>query len=879
MTGNEIREKFLTFFKKNNHTIIEDSSLIPQDDPTLLFTNAGMVQFKRVFMGEEKRDYTRATTCQRCVRAGGKHNDLENVGHTARHHTFFEMLGNFSFGDYFKEEAIQMAWEFLTVDLGLPKEKLWISVFEDDDEAFSLWEKIEDLPKGRIVRLGEADNFWAMGDTGPCGPCSEIHIDQGPEVGCGRSDCKMGCECDRYLELWNLVFMQFYRDETGKMTPLPKPSIDTGMGLERVTAVVQGKQTNYDSDLFTPIISSISTLCSKPYGEDKRVDTAMKVIADHCRATAFLVADGMLPSNEGRGYVLRRIMRRAVRFGRSLGLERPFLAEITAEVVKNMHQAFPHLSEAADLLVKVVHNEEERFRETLDNGLVMLNTEIKRLQKEGGASIPGDFIFKLYDTYGFPVDIVRDVALEQELTIDEPGFTRAMEEQRSQSKKSWKGGSLAVMSAGVKKLVNEGHKTAFVGYKTHRKNSIIKGLIDHAGETVLKATQGESVSIFCPETPFYAEAGGQIGDQGEVSGPNGKAKVVDTVVVADGIILHEAEIIEGDLSIDDQVELKVMEGRRQRIASNHSATHILHAAMKSVLGDHVKQSGSLVTPERLRFDFTHFSPITQKELIRIEKLANEEIRANSPLNTEMLEKEEAIQSGAVALFGEKYGDKVRVVSIGNFSKELCGGTHVRATGEIGLLKITAETSIAAGVRRIEAVTGPEAINIFQSREMQLAELATLLKVPAENLGIKIEKLLSAQKELEKEVSRLTAKLTLGDIDGIINNAKMVGDIRVVISRVVLDSPKTLREMGDKIRDKLGSGIVVLGGEYQGKAALLAMVTKDLTGTYKAGNIIKEVSALVGGSGGGRPDMAQAGGPNPDKLNDALGAVFDIVLNQ
>jgi alanyl-tRNA synthetase len=887
MTGNEIREKFLTFFKKNNHAIIEDSSLIPQDDPTLLFTNAGMVQFtnagmvqfKRVFMGEEKREYTRATTCQRCVRAGGKHNDLENVGHTARHHTFFEMLGNFSFGDYFKEEAIQMAWEFLTVDLSLPKEKLWISVFEDDDEAFSLWEKIEDLPKGRIVRLGEADNFWAMGDTGPCGPCSEIHIDQGPEVGCGSPDCKMGCDCDRYLELWNLVFMQFYRDETGKMTPLPKPSIDTGMGLERVAAVVQGKQTNYDSDLFTPIISSISTLCSKPYGKDKRADTAMKVIADHCRATAFLVADGMLPSNEGRGYVLRRIMRRAVRFGRSLGLERPFLAEITAEVVKNMHQAFPHLSEAADLLAKVVHNEEERFRETLDNGLVMLNTEIKRLQEEGDVSVPGDFIFKLYDTYGFPVDIVRDVALEQNLTIDEPGFTRAMEEQRSQSKKSWKGGSLAVMSAGVKKLVNEGHKTAFVGYKTHRKNSIIKGLLDHAGEAVLKATQGESVSIFCPETPFYAEAGGQIGDQGEVSGPNGKAKVVDTVVVADGIILHEAEIIEGDLSIDDQVELKVMEGRRQRIASNHSATHILHAAMKSVLGDHVKQSGSLVTPERLRFDFTHFSPITQKELIKIEKLANEEIRANSPLNTEMLEKEEAIQSGAVALFGEKYGDRVRVVSIGNFSKELCGGTHVRATGEIGLLKITAETSIAAGVRRIEAVTGPEAINIFQSREMQLAELATLLKVPAENLGAKIEKLLSAQKELEKEVSRLTAKLTLGDIDGIINNAKLVGDIRVVVSRVVLDSPKTLREMGDKIRDKLGSGIVVLGGEYQGKAALLAMVTKDLTGTYKAGNIIKEISALVGGSGGGRPDMAQAGGPNPDKLNDALGAVLDIVLNQ
>ena len=830
-------------------------------------------------MGEEKREYTRATTSQRCVRAGGKHNDLENVGYTARHHTFFEMLGNFSFGDYFKEEAIEMAWEFLTVDLGLPKEKLWISVFEDDDDAFALWEKIEGLPKGRIVRLGEADNFWAMGDTGPCGPCSEIHIDQGPEAGCGSPDCKMGCECDRYLELWNLVFMQFYRDETGKMTPLPKPSIDTGMGLERIAAVVQGKLTNYDSDLFTPIISSISTLCGKPYGEDKLTDTAMKVIADHCRATAFLVADGMLPSNEGRGYVLRRIMRRAIRFGRSLGLEKLFMADITAEVIKTMKGPYPHLAEAANLLAKVAKNEEERFRETLDNGLAMLNTEIDRLQKEESATVPGDFIFKLYDTYGFPVDIVRDVAFEQGLQIDEPGFNRAMEEQRTQSKKSWKGGSLALMSTGVKKLVNEGHKTGFVGYKTHRTDSIIKGLLDHAGELVSKATQGESVSLFCPETPFYAEAGGQIGDQGEIAGPNGKAKIVDTVIAADGIILHEAEITEGSLAIDDRVELKVMEGRRQRIACNHSATHILHAAMKSVLGGHVKQSGSLVTPERLRFDFTHFSPITREEIVKIEKIANEEIRANTPLDTEMFEKEEAIKSGAVALFGEKYGDKVRVVSIGNFSKELCGGTHVRGTGEIGLVKITAETSIAAGVRRIEAVTGPDAINIFQAQEVQLAELATLLKVPTENLGTKIEKLLSAQKNLEKEVSRLTAKLTLGDIDGIINGAKMVGNTRVVVSRVVLDSPKTLREMGDKIRDKLGSGIVVLGGEYQGKAALLTMVTKDMTGTYKAGDIIKKVSALVGGKGGGRPDMAQAGGPYPDKLDEALKAVYEIVKNQ
>jgi len=878
MTGNDIRSQFLTFFAANNHTIIESSSLIPQDDPTLLFTNSGMVQFKRVFMGEEKRAYTRASTCQRCVRAGGKHNDLENVGHTARHHTFFEMLGNFSFGDYFKEDAIRMAWEFLTVNLGLDKEKLWVSVFEDDDEAFALWEKIEDLPDGRIVRLGEADNFWAMGDTGPCGPCSEIHIDQGPEVGCGREECAIGCDCDRYLELWNLVFMQFYRDETGKMTPLPKPSIDTGMGLERVAAVLQGKYNNYDSDLFTGLINRIAALSSKSYGEDARVDTAMRVIADHSRATAFLVADGMLPSNEGRGYVLRRIMRRAVRFGRSLGLERPFLAEITAEVVKTMGRAYPHLTESANLLNKVVNNEEGRFRETLDNGLVMLSNEISRLQKGGKSVVTGDFIFKLYDTYGFPVDIVRDVALEQGLSIDEPGFARAMEEQRSLSKKSWKGGALAAMLPGVKKLVDQGHKTGFIGYKSHRSKSLIKGLIDHEGESVSTVSQGERISIFCPETPFYAEAGGQVGDQGEITGPNGRARVLDTIIAADGLILHEAEVTRGSFSLDDQVELRVMEGRRQRIACNHSATHILHAAMKSVLGDHVKQSGSLVTPERLRFDFTHFSPITPEELDKIEKIANEEVRANTPLDTEMLDREEAISSGAVALFGEKYGDKVRVVSIGGFSKELCGGTHVRATGEIGLLKITGETGIAAGVRRIEAVTGPDAFAIFQEQEHHLAKLAGLLKVPVENLETKIEKLLSANRDLEKEVSRLTAKLTLSDIDNIIKNAAVVDSIKVVAARVFLDSPKTLREMGDKIRDKLGSGIVVLGGEYQGKAALLAMVTKDLTGAYKAGDIIKKVSVLVGGSGGGRPDMAQAGGPHPDKLDDALGAVSEIVAS-
>jgi alanyl-tRNA synthetase len=670
--------------------------------------------------------------------------------------------------------------------------------------------------------------------------------------------------------------MQFYRDETGKMTPLPKPSIDTGMGLERIAAVVQGKLTNYDSDLFTPIINHIAALCKKPYGEDKRIDTAMKVIADHCRATAFLVADGMLPSNEGRGYVLRRIMRRAVRFGRSLGLEKPFLAEISAEVVKSMHGAYPHLSETSELLVKVVNNEEERFRETLDNGLAMLHNEITRLQNNGDDVVQGGFIFKLYDTFGFPVDIVRDVAMEQGLSIDEAGFNVAMDEQRTQSKKSWKSTGLETMTAGVKALVDDGHKASFVGYAGHHAQSVISGMINASGDPADSAQQGETVSIFCPETPFYAEAGGQIGDEGEITGPNGSARVLDTVTVADGLVLHECEVTQGSLSVDDKVKLDVAEGRRQRIASNHTATHILHAAMKKVLGDHIKQSGSLVSPERLRFDFTHFSPITPEELTRIETLANEEIRANTVLNTDMLEREEAIQSGATALFGEKYGDQVRVVSIGDFSKELCGGTHVMATGEIGLVKVTTETSIAAGVRRIEAITGPQAFKRYQDHENQLEKLAILLKIAPDKLDSKIEKLLLSQKDLEKEVSRLTAKLSLSDLDSIIDNGQMVGEVKVVAAKLALDSPKTLREMGDKIRDKVGSGVVVLGGEYQGKATLLAMVTKDLTDRLKAGAIIKDVSKLVGGSGGGRPDMAQAGGPYPDKLDEALAAVPGIV---
>lgn len=879
MTGNDIRKRFLTYFAAKGHTVVESSPLVPHDDPTLLFVNAGMVQFKRVFMGEDKRDYVRAATSQRCVRAGGKHNDLENVGYTARHHTFFEMLGNFSFGDYFKKDAIHYAWDFLTKEIGLDPQKLWVSVFEDDDEAFGLWEKVKELPQGRIVRMGEKDNFWAMGDTGPCGPCSEIHIDQGVEAGCGRPDCKLGCDCDRFLEIWNLVFMQFNRSEDGTMTPLPKPSIDTGMGLERIAAVTQGKFTNYDSDLFAGIIAAIAKAAGVQYGEDAAVNTALRVIADHSRATTFLVADGVLPSNEGRGYVLRRIMRRAIRFGRSLGLKKPFLTGVTEAVIGEMGEAYPHLHGARELLAKVVHNEEVRFLETLDNGLAMLHQEMKRLQEVGEKAVAGEFIFKLYDTFGFPVDIVKDIAIEKGMLADEAGFNAAMEVQRNQSKKSWKATSLAEMGSGVRALLDAGLRTHFVGYETRHHRGVISGLLSAGGDSLEQAGTGEQISVVCPETPFYAESGGQSGDRGMIIGPQGKARVENTVAAGEGLVLHRAEVVEGSLSLGETVELKVAEGKRQRTANNHTATHLLQAALREVLGEHVKQSGSLVNPDRLRFDFTHFSPLSREELARVEKIVNEGIRGNSQVSTAVLDREEAIKDGATALFGEKYEAKVRVVSVGQISKELCGGTHVSATGEIGLFKILSETGIAAGVRRIEAVTGPGAMERFQQVEAQLGVLAAKLKTTPEELPGKIEKMLGRQKELEREVSRLTADLSVNDLDSMLGNAQEIGGVKVVVAQIAMDSPKTMREVGDRVRDGLGSGIAVLGGVFEGKVSLLAMVTKDLSSRFHAGQIVKEVATMVGGSGGGRPDMAQAGGTMADKLPEALAAVPGIITAQ
>lgn len=876
MNGNTIRQKFLDYFASHQHTVVESSSLVPKDDPTLLFTNAGMVQFKTVFMGEERREYVRAATAQRCVRAGGKHNDLENVGYTARHHTFFEMLGNFSFGDYFKEDAIRYAWEFLTRELGLSPERLWVSVFEEDDEAFGLWQQVEGLLPGRIVRMGEKDNFWAMGDTGPCGPCSEIHIDQGTEAGCGRADCALGCDCDRFLELWNLVFMQFNRAADGSMTRLPKPSIDTGMGLERVAAVLQGKYTNYDSDLFQPIIQGLETLSGRGYGQHAADTTAMRVIADHARATTFLVADGVLPSNEGRGYVLRRIMRRAVRFGRNLGLNRPFMDEVTASVVVAMSHAYPHLLDAMELLKKVVVSEEERFCETLENGLALLDAEVERLGRDSDPVIGGDFIFKLYDTYGFPVDIVRDVSLEKKIGVDERGFHAAMEQQRAKSRASRKGDAIRLREQGVKELAECGAHSEFIGYTQLAVRTRVNALLSQEGGEVAVIKTGEEGRLFVLTTPFYAESGGQAGDVGMVRWPGGQARVLGTVSGAEGIVLHQVRVEEGDLQLGQEIEMAVDIERRRDTAANHTATHLLQAAMREILGDHIKQAGSLVTAERLRFDFTHFTPLSQEEIQAIERRVNDQIRNNIPVDTRQLAREAAMEMGATALFGEKYGDQVRVVLAGDFSRELCGGTHVEATGAIGLFRIVAEGGIAAGVRRIEALTGRAAFVSVQQMGAREQELCQSLNVKPEGVYEKVQSLLAAQRQLEKQVVELATRLAVSDLDQLVQRSVEVKGVQVVAARIELDSPQTLREVGDRVRDRMGTGVAVLGGETGGKVALLAIVSRDLTDRISAGTLVGRVAALVGGKGGGRADMAQAGGPMTDKLNEAIASVSGCV---
>ncbi|OQX25496.1 MAG: alanine--tRNA ligase [Desulfobacteraceae bacterium IS3] len=872
MRGSDVRRQFLEFFNKYHHQIVRSSSLVPQDDPTLLFTNAGMVQFKRTFLGEEKRDYVRAATSQKCVRAGGKHNDLENVGYTARHHTFFEMLGNFSFGDYFKEKAIDFAWELITQRYGLPADKLWVSVYLDDDEAHDLWRKNTGIPESRIVRFGEKDNFWAMGDTGPCGPCSEIMIDRGPAFGCGKPECKIGCECDRYLEIWNLVFMQFNRDESGKMTPLPKPSIDTGMGLERIVSVLQNAPTNYDTDLMLPVIKKCEILSEKKLGASPESDVAMKVIADHSRASAFLIGDGVLPSNEGRGYVLRRIMRRAIRYGRNIGLTKPFLHETADVVFEMMKDAYPELAEAKAFITNVIKNEEIRFSETLDTGLRLLNDTLEDMKVKGQTTVPGQMIFKLYDTYGFPVDIIRDVVRDRHIGLDMEGFNENMERQREQSRTTV---AFSKISDAYKNLSAQGIKPVFTGYDSVSCDSEILVLVSD-GKEVSEAGTGSDVEIVTEKTPFYGESGGQVGDRGKISGENFEMAVSDTIKDPTGMIIHKGKIVSGKIRKSDAVTLKVDTASRAATACNHTATHILHAELRNVLGAHVKQSGSLVSPDRLRFDFTHFSQVDAETLDKIEELVNMRIRQNAAVHTDEMDAEQAFKSGATALFEEKYGDRVRVVSLDVFSKELCGGTHTQHTGNIGLFKIIAESSVASGIRRIEAVTGQAACAHLQKTSKIVRDAAEILKEKPDALVQRIEKLLSAQKSLEKELEKIKAKAAAVSAEKVEDEIRNINGVNVIAKKVSVETPAALRDLADKFRDKIRSGVVVLGSVVEGKVLLISMVTKDLIPRFHAGNIIKAVSAIAGGGGGGRPDMAQAGGTRPEKLDEAFAKAFEIV---
>src|SRR5512138_2629718 len=878
-TAAEIREAFLRFFEERAHRRVASSSLVPQNDPTLLFTNAGMVQFKDVFTGREKRDYSRATTAQKCVRAGGKHNDLEYVGFTARHHTFFEMLGNFSFGDYFKKDAVAWGWEFVTSPkwLGLDKSRLAATVFDGegglpwDEEAFELW-KAQGVPPDRIYKLGAKDNFWAMGDTGPCGPCSEIHFFQGNDIPCaeekaGKKCLGVACDCDRWLEIWNLVFMQFERGQDGNLTPLPKPSIDTGAGLERMASVAQGKRSNYDTDLFQNIIRAVEKLSGKRYGASEDDSVSMRVIADHARATTFLVGDGVLPSNEGRGYVLRRIMRRAIRHGKRLGLEKLFLADVCGAVIEEMGAAYPETRENRAFIAKVAAQEEESFRRTIDKGLAILEEEMARLARSREKTVPGKVAFQLYDTFGFPMDLTRVIAAERGLSVDEAGFDRHMAEQRARSE--WKGSGEQAVTDLHKQIATELGQTRFVGYESTTAKAEVKAILAD-GARVAKARQGQKVEIVTAATPFYGESGGQVGDVGVIQGPSGKVEVRDAQRPVEGLVVHVGVVEAGEIAVGDMVDLGVDEARRDLIRANHSATHLLHLALRERLGEHVKQAGSIVAPDYLRFDFSHFQPLGDEEVEAIERRVNELVRENEETETAVLHLRDARKTGAVMIFGEKYGDVVRVVRIGP-SKELCGGTHVRRTGDISFFKIGSEESIAAGVRRIVAYTGPKAVELSQREADELRRAAALLKAGEFEVAQKIEQAQRRVKELERALEEASSRIAAAQSGDLAARAKEVGGAKVLAARVQGDG-KSLRELADKLRDRLGKGVVELGAEADGKAILLVAVTKDLTAKVKAGDLVKEGAKLVGGSGGGKPELAQAGGPDASGIEKALSAI-------
>jgi alanyl-tRNA synthetase len=875
LKANDLRKMFLDYFAERGHKIVPSSSLVPKNDPTLLFTNAGMVQFKGVFLGEDVRDYNRAVTSQKCVRAGGKHNDLENVGHTARHHTFFEMLGNFSFGDYFKKDAIAFAWEFLTTVVKLPKGKLWVTIYKDDDEAFKLWQDIAGVPADRIVRLGEKDNFWSMGDTGPCGPCSEIIIDQGEEISCGKPGCKVGCDCDRYLEIWNLVFMQYNRDETGKLTPLPKPSIDTGMGLERLSSVVQKVRTNFETDLFQPIIKQIAALAGVAYHKDEQADISYQVIADHLRAMTFLISDGVLPSNEGRGYVLRRIIRRASRYARLIGINKPILYKLTGAVVDEMREAYPELVDSREHVAKVVLIEEERFATTLESGLALLNETVEKLKATGAKTIPGSVLFRLYDTFGFPLDLVADMARDMHFELDEAGYRSAMQEQREKARAAWAGSGEQKIKPIYKEVSTGVTKQVFTGYDMLEGTGSILAIIK-GDKKITEAHDGDDVEIVLDQTPFYAASGGQVGDKGELLGEAAKFEVSDTVKPIENLIVHKGKVKKGSFRAGDAVLAKVETEDRLDTARHHTVTHILHATLRSVLGEHVKQAGSLVAPERLRFDFTHYTALTERERERIEELVNERIIENHPVETLVMDIDQAVASGAMALFDEKYGDKVRVVTVKDVSKELCGGTHTRASGDIGSFKIISEAGVAAGVRRIEAVAGRRAYRTFKREEQDLRDIAQLLKTTDLDVVPRVEKLVAQARNLERELDQFKHKLQSSQAGDVISEAREINGVNVLVKRVDNMEQKDLRDFGDKLRDKLGSGILALGSAKDEKVSLIVMVTRDLTDRFHAGKIIKEMAHILGGTGGGKPDMAQSGGKDAGKLDAALDALYGII---
>ncbi len=907
LTGSQIRSTFLDFFAARGHRLVRSSSLVPHGDPTLLFTNAGMNQFKDVFLGLEQRDYTRATSAQKCVRAGGKHNDLENVGFTNRHHTFFEMLGNFSFGDYFKEDAVAFAWELVTSPqwFAIPLEQLYFTVFggaslapgvllDSDTEAAGYWEHVG-APPARVIPVpGLKENFWAMGDTGPCGPCSEIHYDMGPAASSmGHTDCAFGCECGRYVEIWNLVFMQFNRDAAGAMTPLPKPSIDTGAGLERLAAVLQGQISNYDTDLFQPLIVFASQLCGKKYGAAPESDASLRILADHSRASAFLIGDGVMPSNEGRGYVLRKIIRRAVRHGRMLDLERPFLFEMAQQVAEGMRGAYPELLENIDRVAGVIRHEEERFAHTIDIGLGKLEEELAPLlaqkKSQGRASFPGDKAFRLYDTFGLPVDFISDVLRDQGIAFDPAEFDRAMEEQRTRARASWKGAHKEIASPAFSKLAQTFRTEPDFYFQTVAPDCRIEAILTPAG-LVNELPAGAEGEIVLDRTPFYAESGGQTADTGKFWNNERTLELADVrgaYYPVTGLIAHRV-LARETLRVGDRVTAVADAARREHNKRNHTATHLMHAALRNILGTHVKQAGSLVAPDRLRFDFSHYAPVDPAELADIEQQVNEQIRLNAEIVTDVTTLDNALASGALAFFGDRYPEQnVRVVTVpdpssprGFFTKELCGGTHVRRTGDIGVFKIAVEQSVASGIRRIEALTGEGGLNDYQRARQMLAEVAARLHVGEDDVVPALERLAQGQKQLEKQFEAARRKAAISKLDVLLDAVHTVKDVRVLAAEIEGLDREGLRQLVDPLRQKMGSGVVVLGtieGDgNNGKVALLASVTKDLTSRLHAGKIVQALAKEIGGQGGGRPDLAEAGGKDTSKLKSALDKVVPLV---